>query len=60
MREKIFQDRVTFNIVYNESVNENMKKNWTQYFLQSSEKNVYIFKTEIKVCETALCHDTFI
>ena len=38
----------------NESVHENVRKNKIK-IPQSSEKNI-LFKTEMEVCETPLCH----
>ena len=44
MGGKIIMLGVSFDIVHNESVHENMKKIEKLFFLQSSEKNINLFK----------------
>ena len=49
-----------FNIVYNESAHEHIKK-WAHCFLtQHSNKYINILKPETEVFETAVCHPTHI
>ena len=58
---KIFLYGVSFDIVYNKSVHENMEKLLKLFFFtQCSEKYINLFKTEMEVCETALYHHTHI
>ena len=54
---KIFLYGLRFDIVYNETPHENMKNLENLFFSQCSEN---LFKTEMEVHETALCHHTHI
>ena len=58
---KIFLYGLSFDIVYNESVHDNMNKLENRVFFHRVQKKISIFfKPDMSMYETVLCHHTHI
>ena len=58
MVRKTFLYGVSFHIVYNEVVRENMNKLENLFLPHRVQKKINLLTIEMEVCETALCHHT--